>query len=282
MKEITKSEAKEIQLSLLNLLDTLCREHDLRYSLYGGTLLGAVRHKGYIPWDDDIDVIMPREDYETLRAHFAEWVHPDYIHLQDYRTNPYYYFPFIKLSDERTILQSARKFEHTIGIDLDIFPLDGMPRHKWTALPWLWMSHFLRKCQSMAIREGWLVKKEAWYERPARCLFRVLTLGCGPLFFCRLQDKFATLYQWDKSRWATNVLWMDNIKDGGKKNMVPVNYYGPPFSTILFEGKMYQSVADSHHLLSMLYKDYMTLPPVEARTNVHLFGMWWKDAYTPR
>lgn len=276
MQDLTKQEARKIQLSLLDTLDAVCREHGVRYSLYGGTLLGAMRHKGYIPWDDDIDVIMPRKDYEIFRENFSRWAHPEYVHLQDYRTNPHFYFPFIKLSDERTILQSARRFEHTIGIDLDIFPLDNMPCHVWTALPWLWVSHFLRKCQSMAIREAWVAKKTAWYEAPAKLLFRILTLGCGPIPFCRMQDAWGRMFEHKPTRWGGNVLWMGNLKGWGRKELVPAEFSADQ-TEIEFEGKHYLCVGNPHGYLTCIYGDYMTPPPEKDRTNVHLYGMWWKD-----
>ena len=90
---------RTLQLRILgNLLavDTVCREHSLRYYIYDGTMLGAVRHKGFIPWDDDLDIAMPREDYETFIAHANEWLEEPYEFVS-FETDATYPLPFGKV-----------------------------------------------------------------------------------------------------------------------------------------------------------------------------------------
>lgn len=107
MKEISVSEARCIMLDLLNHIDDICRGHNIRYTLIDGTLLGAVRHHGYIPWDDDIDISMPREDYDKFREGFDTWNHAPHLELIDYRKDPDVMFPFFKICDNRTVMQMA-------------------------------------------------------------------------------------------------------------------------------------------------------------------------------
>ena len=90
MKELTIEQAKKIQLHVLKCFHELCNRTGLRYSLYAGTLIGALRHRGFIPWDDDVDVAMPREDYEKLLRSFYEIEHPEYLELYDSRTHTGY------------------------------------------------------------------------------------------------------------------------------------------------------------------------------------------------
>lgn len=121
-KEITMEELRAIQLDILDKIHAFCTEHGIRYSLGGGTLLGAVRHKGYIPWDDDIDIMLPRPDYERFLKEFdgkyAE------LNLQHYGNDNTCCIPFAKVYDNRTVL--IEKLQKS-GIYIDVFPIDGLP-----------------------------------------------------------------------------------------------------------------------------------------------------------
>ena len=116
-----------MQDSLLDLLtefDKICKEHGLRYSLTAGTLLGAVRHKGFIPWDDDVDVCMPRPDYEKfLKIIQEENVLPEYLTYSKDRGKGTYYC-FTKILDKRYPLRTPNHIEVKY-LYLDIFPVDG-------------------------------------------------------------------------------------------------------------------------------------------------------------
>ena len=119
---------QDTQLSLLRELDGVCARHGIRYFLYAGTLLGAVRHGGFIPWDDDLDVCMERPEYDRFLAAWASEPHPDAL-LQTKDTSPAYMNSFAKLRRRGTTFlehgRDAGRF-HT-GIFLDVFPLDRCP-----------------------------------------------------------------------------------------------------------------------------------------------------------
>ena len=126
-KKLNSDEVKKIELQLLLKFDELCKKHDLQYSLCGGTLLGAIRHKGFIPWDDDIDVMMPRDDFEKLLKLEKTQASDQVEKLVSWKSGKSIY-PFIKMINTKTVLKEKYlDKEYTTGVWIDIFPIDGMP-----------------------------------------------------------------------------------------------------------------------------------------------------------
>ena len=123
---------RPLQLRILKILlavDKVCKEHGLRYYIMAGTMLGAVRHKGFIPWDDDLDIGMPRADYDLLMSHSKEWLPKPYEAVCA-ENDPNYPLPFAKIQDADTTLIERMHLKYLGGIYLDVFPLDGVPQSK--------------------------------------------------------------------------------------------------------------------------------------------------------
>lgn len=129
--ELTRIQA--LQLELLVELDRLCRRHGLIYSLAYGTLLGAIRHGGFIPWDDDVDIMLPRADYERLRQVCAQELDSKKYFYQSRQTDPEYHFLYDKIRINNTLFKEAALAPHAIhhGLYLDIFPVDFLPENLW-------------------------------------------------------------------------------------------------------------------------------------------------------
>ena len=123
MKEIEIEELKRIQIGILKHLDAFCKENNLTYFMCGGTLLGAVRHKGFIPWDDDIDIMMKREDYDKLIALYPKNDNSNFK-LFSYELDKSFPYPFAKMDDCRTIFEEEINDSYKIGVNIDIFPID--------------------------------------------------------------------------------------------------------------------------------------------------------------
>ena len=129
MQEITEiAELKEIQLGILREIDKLCKAYHLKYFMSDGTLLGAVRHKGYIPWDDDLDIWMPRKDYEKLEQIMNQ--EDSCYKVVNHKNTKGYIYAFGKAVDTRTILKENIEVNCPMGIYVDIFPYDGQKKKK--------------------------------------------------------------------------------------------------------------------------------------------------------
>ena len=137
MKEMTLEELQQVEFDLLDVFANFCDKHGLTYFLAYGTLIGAARHRGFIPWDDDIDVMMPRPDYEKFLELYVD--SGRYV-LKTHDRDSSYFYPFAKLVNSDTKFIECNCDESTLGVFVDIFPLDGVPtnkiRQRYRALKW--------------------------------------------------------------------------------------------------------------------------------------------------
>ena len=124
MKTVTSEEQKAIMLDLLQKTADFCEKNNIRYFLCGGTLIGAIRHKGFIPWDDDIDISMPRPDYDRFISLFNK--PENYYQVICMENNKKYGFPFAKVHDTRTFVDELQYAKDQFGVYIDIFPIDGV------------------------------------------------------------------------------------------------------------------------------------------------------------
>ena len=128
---------KELQKCILNILlavDKVCREHNIRYWLSDGTMLGAVRHGGFIPWDDDADIAMPRPDYQRFIEHGEEWL-PAPFELQTFQKDENCTSAFLKVIDGSTTLIERWALNSIGGVYIDVCPIDGIPAQRWRRQP---------------------------------------------------------------------------------------------------------------------------------------------------
>ena len=124
MKEIYLEELRVIQLELLQQIADFCEKNNIKYFLAYGTLIGAIRHKGYIPWDDDIDIVMPRDDYDRFLELYNE-AYP-FSKVVDMYNTKHYGFAFAKVHDVRTIIYETQYAQDSFGVFVDVFPIDGI------------------------------------------------------------------------------------------------------------------------------------------------------------
>lgn len=272
MQELSQTDFREwrrIITGALKAFQTVCREHGLRYYAAGGTALGAVRHKGIIPWDDDIDVAMPRPDYERLLS-VCRHTPPEGYEVVTAAT-PDYNLPFAKFCDARTTLIERADTPCLIGLYIDVFPLDAAPDDARRA------SRLMRRYRKACNRLEAVSTHVAFGEYLAllatpREWGRFATKTLGFLFRSTMRrrllgsmDKISALYAWG----TTNHVTCYGGSYGDRERYPSAWLEGEP-PLLPFEDTMIPLIPGHARHLRQLYGDYMTPPPAEAQKPKHL------------
>ena len=268
--ELDDDKIKGIQavlLEMLNDFDDLCRKNNLTYFLVGGSALGAVRHKGFIPWDEDLDIGMPREDYERFSEIFLKACSEKYW-LQSIEQSKLYDLTFMKIRKKGTryVELFETEPEHA-GVFMDIYPLDNVPDNKIARFFHGMISDFLYLCCSCVRVHK---KKNRFLEylddkRAIRLVKIKAFLGFCLSFFslhkwCVIADKWSKKYKNNNSRLVSFPC--------GRKH-----YFGEictrasflPVKETVFEDKKFYIMNNPHEYLGGLYGDYMEIPDVWGR-----------------
>jgi lipopolysaccharide cholinephosphotransferase len=245
---------RALQLRILDILlvfDALCKEHNLRYYTIAGTMLGAVRHKGFIPWDDDLDVGMPRKDYDLLMAHAKQWLPQRYEFVCMENNSQYPYF-FAKIQDANTTLVQRMHREYVGGIYLDIFPLDGYPKHKIVQ-----RIHFTRF--KLWTRVLYFTSRDPYKHGKGPGSW--LPLLCRKLFTPESVKKSIrntmAHHDFDKSAFVID-------HDNELRGIMRKEIFGNP-TPISFEGHTLYGVENQDVYLRKTYGDYMQIPEESER-----------------
>ncbi len=265
MKTIDTNELKTIQLKILDKVDDFCQANGINYFLTYGTLIGAVRHKGYIPWDDDIDIGMLREDYDKFVATFNGF-HEDYT-LHSSEGEKWYPLPFAKVGFNKSVLQEENEMlKQNIGVNIDVFPFDRLPSNKLRAKIVRLKAKLLR---NMITLKGMVPNKDRTLTK--RILLRVLKFVLLPFSGSALvgmQIRNATACK-EKSNSVAPLVW-----EWWQTNDIETEKLEP--CKMVFEGKEYLAPVGYDQWLRGKYGDYMQLPPEEKRVSHHRFTAYYK------
>ena len=253
---------KKYCLDILLEIDRICKKYSIDYYLYAGTLLGAVRHKGFIPWDDDIDVVMFRKDYNRfLDICNKESKVPRY-ELQTIETDPYTNNPWAKLHDKNTAFISGfRREEAMEGVNIDIFPIDNAPDNS-----------IIRKVRGILVDKCNYIYQFRFAREFDECtlkmrIFRKI-IACIPpwdeMKFKRKYDKYIQKYNKKNTKY---VVYLSNRK---YRKKVALREWFEQKEYMEFEGMEFPVPEGWREILISLYgENYMELPPPEQRVTQH-------------
>lgn len=263
---------QRVEFDILQAIDTLCSKYDIPYFLAAGTCIGAVRHKGFIPWDDDIDIGMARDDYER----FVEVFHaenPSGYWLAEYGTTPHYPLHFVKVCKDNTrfVAECDLASGLELGIFVDIFPYDYVnPALSdaqvsklikramfWQRMMFLQFTNEPALAPDDQLREPKRILTKLLYPLAKKCLKEAW-------LHAKFEACIALLTQGATAQNATKMCCVYDL------DWLPKELLLPP-STVEFEGKIFSAPHDTDAYLTMVYGDYMTIPAPQDR-KVHVLA----------
>lgn len=272
MKEMPLEEVLKLQVEILAKVDAFCRDHSILYTVDGGTCIGTVRHKGYIPWDDDIDIAMTRPNYDrfihSFNGNFEELV----LYAPELDWN--YYAPYANVCDNRTVLYEGANRHNgmDIGVKIDVFPIDGVASdlsvyHRYSKLlKLLWRLLFVKRYDNNTLIPR---QKKAFLK------YSIIKLISSPLrysFIQQLINKLATKFPYDTAEFVEDFVmpWPHDVRCSRQAF--------EEYEDAQFEDITVSILKGYDEYLTKLYGDYMKLPPEEKRVNHHNFKAFWKES----
>lgn len=257
-----------IQLEILIEFDRICKENNLSYQLFAGTLLGAIRHKGFIPWDDDIDVAMLRIDYEKLIEICKTELNEKYF-LQTYETDPNYIHSFARIRKNKTI--ALQKIYENIqmhhGIFIDVFPIDNISLDTVLGRLQKQLIYPFRKMKRLKIKNRCINSRKTYFT-PIKLLVHYLLKPISMKTFNRIETRIATIFN-DK-----DFKHVTSLSDGGQKEYSRFMFVKEEFKQLIeaeFEGRLFLAPKNYNKVLTKSFGDYMSLPPDVERRPHHGF-----------
>ena len=262
---LSSTEIKNISYRVLTEVAAFCENNGIRYFLVCGTALGAVRHKGFIPWDDDIDIGMPRPDYEK----FVCLYHSEETALRDVCFDAEYPYPFAKVCDKKTCLIEQIAHPVDLGVYIDIFPIDGVPEDEKACrrhLKWLEWDHRFLTWKRISHK-----KRVGFAHKVVQVIAKIVLFPVPVSYLVKRIENRVKKYPYDTSRYVghlvTKAIWGTDIK--------PKEIFEHPIKQ-RFEASEFWVPGEIERYLTLEYGDYMKLPPKEKQVAKHDFVSFYR------
>lgn len=272
-KPLTIPQTQAIALEILHTVADICENQGLRYALIYGTLIGAVRHHGFIPWDDDVDIMMPRPDYDRLLAYLEKNIEK-YPHLKVFNRDTCAAYPYMitRISDDRYEIKMENEKPYGMGVFIDIYPYDGLGTTKEEAVRYGLKGDRLSSLCYQASRDHFAMETTtSTLRKLVKFPVYLLSKLCGKDFFQNKLEKLARVKDYDHSEYVGCVIWLS----WGEKDIFPRKWFD---ETVLMPFDKYQFRVPKYYdeVLRHEYGDYMQLPPEEDRIGHHFYTAYEK------
>lgn len=273
-EKVSFREAQIGAYGILCFIDELCRENDLTYYLMYGSLIGAVRNKGIIPWDDDIDIMMPRPDYDMLVRicrEKAEDIAP--YKLFEHSIVKNYPHPIARMSDQRYRIEFDNEKDYGIGLFVDIYPLDGIGNDKRRATKHIRKSYknaslcFLTSRKSFGV-DNTKTKLRLIAKFPAYIFANIM----GNDYYIAKANKLCGKYGYYESKYVSGIAQPFRETGTENKNIYEKEWFEP--IEMEFEGGKFFCPKGYDLILTMGYGDYMTPLPEDQRQTNHTYDTY--------
>ena len=265
-KEVTDIyEIQQMELGIMEYIHEVCQKIGVKYFLAYGSLIGAVRHNGFIPWDDDMDICMLRDDYEKLQDYMI--AHPDERYeLMSYKNNVNYVYPFMKVQDNHTYLvEEDVRIDSDMGIYVDIFPVDGYEDDQAFKDK---MTKIIKKRQLSCYTFKGISNTKSVVNSIIRYVSVIIFYFTKTNKYVSQIDELAKSRKVDDYELVDYLIYKDMHKPVWKREWLEQTITG------VFEGKEFMIPKNYHEILTSDYGDYMQLPPVDQRVSHHDFKLW--------
>lgn len=270
MRKIAVDEVKQLELALLKYTKEICEKNNIEYFLGYGTLLGAVRHKGFIPWDDDVDVVLFREEYNKLIQAVEDDNH-EYIKVFHMGNTSSYLGPYAMIVDTRTFLKHKKvkaELINGLGVYIDVFPLDKGENIQQ-------IESLIKKSYQYKAMNNLTMVTSFDGDSKLKILVKQLVAPFANMVghekWCNKIEKLADKLGAAKPKYAVDLMWEPRMNW-----VIPIKAYDN--SVMLpFEDDYFNAPADYDLVLRTGYGDYMQLPPEEERITGHYYDYHWKE-----
>lgn len=272
-KELSIKETQAVSLEILHTIATICEEQHYRYALIYGTLIGAVRHHGFIPWDDDIDIMMPRPDYDKLLNYLREHI-CEYPNLKVFNREecPEYPYMITRISDDRYVIEMDNERPYGMGVFIDIYPYDGLGNTREEAVAYGLKGDLLSSLCYQSTREHFAIETTTSLIRkilkyPVYLFSKMISKE----YFQNKLEKLARVKDYDSSEYVGCVVWLS----WGEKDIFSRKWFD---ETVFmpFEKYEFRVPKDYDKVLRHEYGDYMQLPPEKDRVGHHFYKAYKK------
>lgn len=271
MKKVPLNEQKKILTDMLSHFDSFCRKHDIEYSVTWGTLIGAIRHQGFIPWDDDVDVMLDRKNYEKLMSLYDN--KSEKYDLLSLRNNKKWCFTFSRLVDRSTVVKWVSDSQNMLekhGVWIDISAVDNVPNdenlYKKAVKKYAKYEMLGRISTSLYKRTG------KWWNNILPDLAHFVLYPFSGMFFRKAESIMQSF-----NNVSCDRVFYWHLFFGGKDNNrpYPAYYIQNGYKDVVFEGVKVMAIVEYDAFLKNIYGDYMTLPPEEKRVSNHVCDAYY-------